>query len=169
MIAQCLQKIIDIFSRVSSRWWRTFVNSMITWNCGPSGGQDCNNILRNSRDSIDCALLVKYRRCHGQCIQVKDSVFLDESFLGLQGPHVLSKTCSPAPKKTRSLIYRQMCLRIFRGSILPPMFWNGIIHTRPCGTKLPRDLLLVTLTFWQCAVCLIWNHNIVATLSGGRI
>ena len=116
MIAQCLQKIIDIFSWINRRWRRTFVNSMITWNCGPSGGQDCHNILRNSRDSIDCALLVKYRRCHGQCIQVKDSVFPDESFLGLQGPHVLSKTCPvdtrcpPAPKKLAHLFIGKCAL-----------------------------------------------------------
>ena len=161
MITQCLQKIIELFSWISSRWRRTFVNSMITWNCGPSGGQDCHNILRNSRDSIDCALLVKYRRCHGQCIQVKDSVFPDESSCTIQD-------LSNCAKKTRSHIYRQMCLRIFRGFILPHKFWNGIIHTRPDGTKLPRDLL-VTLTCSQCAVCLVWKHIIVATLSGGPI
>ena len=109
MIAQCLQNIIDIFSWINSRWRRTFVNSMITWNCGSSGGQDCNNILRNSRHSIDCALLVKYRRCHGQCIQVKDFVFPDESFLGLQGPHVLSKTCPPAPKEKLDHLFIGKC------------------------------------------------------------
>ena len=91
MITQWLQKIIDLFSWISSRWRRTFVNSMITWNCGPSGGQDCHNILRNSRDSIDCALLVKYRRCHGQCIQVKYSVFPDESSCTIQDPSNCAK------------------------------------------------------------------------------